>query len=399
MPTILITGATGLIGGELLRRILRWDPVTTVALLVRARGRRSPAERVDALLAELFPASGPPAPPRSRLRIVAGDLQMPRLGLDAQTYSALAADLSAIYHLGADVRFDLSLDDARAINVLGSLALAELAAEAARHGAFERFHHVSTFAASGRTAGRHVIPEAPPVLARSFRNTYEQTKAEAEVALLERAGEMPLTIHRVGIVVGDSRTGWTSKFDVFYMLFQLLLDNPEGGLALERVPVAARARVNAITIDFAADALFALGTLPRGESGEILHFTAGRDASLTADALQVGMDHFARYQAMLGRPVPPIPELIRVDEMSLERVNDVLGGQYSPEILDMLAALMPYGFDESIYDNRALLAALAATALRPRPLALDVPRIVEYPLRSSWGSIPEDRPPLGTPPR
>ena len=398
MPTVLITGATGLIGSELLRRVLSWSPGLTVALLVRPRGRRSPDERVGELLAELFPASSGPPPPRTRLRIVPGDLAAPGLGLSPRAHADLAADLVAIHHLGADVRFDLPLDDARAINVEGARALADLAVEAVRHGEFERFHHISTFAASGRAPGRALIPEAPPVLAREFRNTYEQTKAEAELALLERAGEVPLTIHRAGIVVGDSRNGWTSKFDVFYMLFRLLLDDVDLGFPLERVPVPSRARVNALTIDFVADALYALGSLQRGDSGEILHFTAGASASFSADALEAGMAHFARYLGELGRRVPALPELIRLDDLSPEGAEAVLGSEYAPAILDIVGALMPYGFDDAVYDNRALLAALAATPLRPRPLEADVARIIEYPLRSAWGTIPEDRPPLGTPP-
>lgn len=398
MPTVLITGATGFIGSELLRRILRWDTTTVVGLLLRPRGRRAPSERVDDLLRELFPASAGPLPSRSRIRIVEGDLLAPRLGLEPRVYAGLAADLSAVYHLGADVRFDQPVEAARAINVGGTIALADLAADAVRAGSFERFHHVSTFAASGRSAARLVIPEAPPVLARHFRNTYEQTKAEAEVALLDRAGDVPLTIHRIGIVVGDSRTGWTSKFDVFYMMIRLVLDDFEGGFPIARLPVSATARINALPIDFVADALYALGALRRGESGEILHFTAGSAASLSADALEAGMRHFADYQRRRGRPVSWMPELIRVPELSPATMQEILGAEYPTEIVEMLSALMPYAFDDAIYDNRAFVRALVATPLRPKPLAEDIGPIVEYPIRSSWGAVPEDRPPLGVRP-
>jgi thioester reductase-like protein len=395
MPTVLLTGATGLIGSELLRRIVRWDPGTTVAILIRKRGRRTPKERVDELWDELFPASAGAVPPKSRIRILEGDLQAPKLGLDARTYASLVADLSAIYHLGADVRFDLPLEAARAINVEGTLALADLATEAARSGVFERFHHVSTFAASGRLAGRTIVPEAPPVMSRSFRNTYEQSKAEAELALLARSGDMPLTIHRIGIVVGDSRTGWTSKFDVFYMMFRLLVEDLDVGIPYDRVPISGRARVNAMPVDLVADSMFALGALRRGDSGEILHFTPGANASLSADALEAGIEHFARYQAARGRSTTWIPELVRMDDMSPDRVNALLGESYSSEILEMLESLIPYAFDDSVYDNRAFMAAISGTPLRPRPLEEVIGPIVEYPIRSSWGAIPEPRPPLG----
>jgi hypothetical protein len=117
--------------------------------------------------------------------------------------------------------------------------------------------------------------------------------------------------------------------------------------------------------------------------------------SLSADALEAGIEHFAQYQKARGKPIAWIPELIRMDDMSPDKVNQLLGAEYSAEILDMLASLMPYAFDDAIYDNRAFLTAISATPLRPRPLAEVIGPITEYPIRSSWGAIHEDRPPLG----
>jgi len=267
LSAILITGTTGLIGSELLRRILVWTPDSRVALLLRGRGSRTPQQRLEALLGDLFPAPGEAGTLAERIRIVEGDLQDERLGLTPREFDDLAADVGPIFHLGADVRFDQALEAARAVQVGGSRALSRLALASLRRGEFARFHHVSTFAA-GRRSDVPVVPEEPPILDRSFRNTYEQSKAEAESVLLERAGDLPLTIHRVGIVVGDSRTGWTSKFDAFYMLMRLLLEL-EPTAPVVHVPVPGRALLNAVPIDFTTDALFALGQRRQDKSGTI----------------------------------------------------------------------------------------------------------------------------------
>ena len=392
MSTVLLTGATGLVGSELLRRILSWDPGTTVVLLVRSRRRQTAEQRVDALLADLFP-EGTRKPDRGRVRIVEGDLLANRLGLTPEAFEALGRSLTHVYHLGADVRFDLPLQDARDIHVAATRGILDLASFGAARGELERFHHVSTFAAGRRDTGA-VILEAPPLLTREFRNTYEQTKAEAEALALERAGDIPLTIHRIGIVVGDSRTGWTSKFDTFYLAMRLLLDGVRNGLKLGRVPVSGRALLNAIPVDFAADALYALGQGRRGQSGEILHFTAGSRATRVADALQQVMDHYVAFLARSGQAAPQLPELVPLDDLTSESLSEALGFGVSPEVLEVLRQLMPYAFDNAFYDNRALMAALAGTSLRPEPISVALPQLTDYVLRTNWGNPQEPRPDL-----
>lgn len=396
MSTVFLTGATGLVGSELLRRLLTWDPRTTVVVLVRPRRRHSAEERLSALLAELFPA-GTPQPDRRRVRFVEGDLSAPRLGLSAADFDAAGRDLTHVYHLGADVRFDLPLDVARAVHVAATDAMLDLAAASAARGELERFHHVSTFAA-GRRDLQPVVLELPPLLTRTFRNSYERTKAEAEALVLERSAEIPATIHRLGIVIGDSRTGWTSKFDTFYLMVRLLLDQLDQGLRLERLPVPGRALLNAIPVDIAADALYAIGHSRAGRSGEILHYTAGDRATRVLDALRLLIEEGAASDRRAGHEPRPIPELVALDDATPETVGQVLSADVSAGVLEMLSQLMPYGFDNAVYDNRNLLAALENTPIRVPPIAEVIGSLVAYPHRSNWGTVYEPRPPLAGPP-
>lgn len=322
-----------------------------------------------------------------------GDLQDERLGLTPREFDDLAADVGTIFHLGADVRFDQALEAARAVQVGGSLAMSRLALASLRRGEFARFHHVSTFAA-GRRSDVPVVPEEPPILDRSFRNTYEQSKAEAESVLLERAGDLPLTIHRVGIVVGDSRTGWTSKFDAFYMLMRLLLEL-EPTAPVVHVPVPGRALLNAVPIDFTTDALFALGQRRQDKSGTILHYTAGRRATPVHDALALAMAGYRRFLEARGERPPAEVVLVPVDDMGPESLADSYRDELPSLVLEVIQQLVPYGFDDAAFDNHNLLAALEGTPLEPPPMARVMGPIVDYPLRTHWGAPHEPRPPLG----
>ena len=395
MRRALLTGATGLVGSEFLRRLVAWAPDVEPILLVRDKRRQSAVERVDALCAELFGANA--ADVRPPIRVVAGDLAMDRFGLDDATYDDLAASITEIWHLAADVRFDLPLEAARRIHVQGTVQLAALAREAARYGQFTRFHHISTYAAARRD-GATRIPEEPPVLGSHFRNTYEQTKAEAEAALLDYAGSMPVTIHRIGMVVGDSRTGWTPKFDVFYFPIRLLIDELDVGLARLRIPVHSTARVNAIAIDDVADALYVLGQRARGTGREILHLVPGPRAPLVATTVALGMKLFVESRGRHGLSGPPLPELVELDDVSPAHLAEVLGQGVPAEVLELVMQLMPYGFDSATWETDHLVEALAGSGVELRPIDSILGPIVDYPVRTSWGAVPEPRPPLRNPP-
>ena len=108
---VLLTGATGFVGMELLARYLeRTDrPVVT---LIRARDDDAARARLDAVLANLFGyRAGRYA---HRVRAVAGDMTARRLGLDPVRWEWLAGQAATIVHGAASVSFALPLEDARA---------------------------------------------------------------------------------------------------------------------------------------------------------------------------------------------------------------------------------------------------------------------------------------------
>ena len=278
---ILLTGATGFVGMELLVRLLERGDRDVVAL-VRAADDRAAQVRIDGVLDTLFAPDAVGAM-RGRVRALAGDLERRDLGLGAEARDRLTSEISAVAHCAASISFDLSLEDARRINVAGTNAVLRLAREARDRGALERFVHVSTAYVAGDREGR--VGESERYVGQRFRNTYEQTKLEAE-SLVDASG-LPASILRPSIVVGDSVTGWTPSFNVIYW--------PLLAFARDLLPTVAAdpdARVDVVCVDTVADALHTLldGPLQQGT----LHAVAGDDAVTNAELAAMAAGAFGR---------------------------------------------------------------------------------------------------------
>src|SRR5688500_9829450 len=114
MSTLLLTGATGMVGREVLARAAADPRFERVLCLVRPAKGESAQQRLDDVLAKV----GVPLDP-VRLVAVAGDVVNPELGLDATARTTLRA-VTRIIHCAASVSFDLPIEEAREINVRGT---------------------------------------------------------------------------------------------------------------------------------------------------------------------------------------------------------------------------------------------------------------------------------------
>ena len=233
--TVLLTGATGFLGMEVLARLLERGDVEVLAL-VRGADAEEAQTRLDGVLSTLYDA--PTAEVAERARAVAGDATAEGLGLSDADSHEVVGRVDGVLHCAASIAFDLPLEQARDINTQGTRRVLELAREM---DSLRRFVHVSTAYVSGDHAGP--FREADLDVGQGFRNTYEQSKYETEMLLAEHDGEVPLAIARPSIVVGESATGWTPTFNVIYWplqafargLFTEVAADPDG--IIDMVPV------------------------------------------------------------------------------------------------------------------------------------------------------------------
>src|SRR6202021_2257459 len=74
--------------------------------------------------------------------------------------------------------------------------------------------YVGTAYVAGERTG--LIRENELAVGQTYRNTYEQTKSESEALVRSRLGSLPGVILRPSIIVGDSKNGVTSSFQMMY---------------------------------------------------------------------------------------------------------------------------------------------------------------------------------------
>jgi thioester reductase-like protein len=267
--SIFMTGATGFLGRYLLQDLLEGGQ--EVLLLVRGRDLEDARSKVRKTLAEQGGAELEPL--ASQLDICLGSLDQPGLGLSAEDRGRVVERCDQFLHCGASVRFDLPLEEARAVNLGGTEAMLDLARARQKQGGVARFDYVGTaYVAGNRT---DVVLETELDGRLGHKNTYERTKFEAEQTVRAAQAELPITIYRPSIVVGESEHGRTSSFKMIYWPAKVY------ALGLWRTcPGNPETPIDLVPVNFVSDAIQEIRRRPE-TLGRCFHLAAGPQGTVT----------------------------------------------------------------------------------------------------------------------
>jgi thioester reductase-like protein len=373
---VLLTGATGFLGQQILRLLLNRYPEAQFVLLLRAAASESADQRLDAMLERCCGKDGCSAA-RQRIEVFTADTAAERCGLSEHDWTAAAEGVTRVIHSAASVRFDMTLDEARHVNTGGARNLLALGAEAARRGSLRSFAHVSTAFVAGCRSG--LVREDELDAGQRFRNSYERSKCEAEALVRARAADLPTLILRPSIVVGDSRTGVTTSFNTIYW--------PLRAYAQRRwrlAPARPGTVVDMVPVEFVAEAVTHLAWEP-GAVGRSFHLCAGPQRSATIAEIADSAARFFRVPP--PRFVNPALFLAVIRPLLMvalwgRRRRLLRAGRFYRPYLDMQLQ-----FDTSQADS-----ILAPAGIRP-PRVMDyIERLFAYCLESDWGRLTPGNP-------
>ncbi len=262
--TVLVTGASGYLGGRVVHQLLKSSDDTKLLLAVRSGAAR------DALAGALTPYE-------RRLCFLDADLE------SAEPFAAITdaelATVTHIVHAAAVTRFNVERDLAQRINVDGTAHVMALARRCPR---LEMLGYVSTLYATGLRDGdvtEQLYDEEP-----GFANAYEWSKWSAEQ--LVPTADLPWQILRVATVVADDSAGTVTQLNAFHETLKLCF---YGLLSL--LPGHASTPLYLVTGEFVAQAVTRLVTTA-GASG-VFHVTHDRAAAPTlSEVLDIVFAHF-----------------------------------------------------------------------------------------------------------
>ncbi|MEE9584510.1 MAG: SDR family oxidoreductase [Candidatus Brocadiales bacterium] len=250
MKTIFITGGTGFLGSSLVRRLARED--NRLILLVRNKALLKRGG-LEGLLSE---EDGSMPVHSDKIELVEGDITRTHLGLNAKEYSTLADEADTVFHCATLTGFN----DREALlrtNFEGTRHVLDFAT-ALR---LKRYHHISSAYVTKKKGSPYCI-DAGNVT--GLNNAYEETKLVGEVLVRKYVSsfQLPATVYRPSIIVGNSETGYTKCYKGMYSFAKALYLVSRTSKYARNEPFRifgdGEATVDLVPVDYVADGIIAV---------------------------------------------------------------------------------------------------------------------------------------------
>jgi thioester reductase-like protein len=343
---IFLTGFPGFIAGRLAEKLARSD--ARFFLLVQPAFADKAKQEIARIAAKTDVSS-------DNFQILTGDITAENLGLSPQNLELVKRETTDVFHLAAIYDLGVARAAAMKINVEGTHNVNALARSIKN---LHRYNYVSTCYVAGKREG--LILETELEHDAGFRNFYEETKYLAEIAVEKLKSEMPISIYRPSVVVGDSATGETSKYDGIYYLILYLRKFPP---LLSLFNIGNRGvRLNLVPVDFVVNAIAALSADERA---------VGKTVQLADPAPLTTQELFDTISEAMARRKSAVTIPTGLVENSL--LMPVV-----PAISGLPHSAVPYFFIEQTYDTSLASRLLAARRIACPPFPNYVKNLLDF---------------------
>jgi thioester reductase-like protein len=292
---IFLTGSTGYLGSYLAAGLFTGYR-DRLSLLVRAKTEQEARERLWQALQLHFEFPEFLEYLNGRVRIFRGDLTGERFGLNDDEYHALVDTTESIVHCAASLNRK-SEKQCLNVNLRGSLEVIQLARRAQNRNGLRQYSHVSTVAVAGKRQNEVVTEDNSIDWSRSDYDPYARTKKFSEHMVHQLLPDVPHTIFRPAIVMGDSRRPETTQFDMV-RAFDMLARLPV-------LPLRPDDKIDIVPANYVGAAIVKIHQMEKPNYG-IYHLSSGTGSQtykeLTDTLAAAGRWSKPSYQPWLGGP-------------------------------------------------------------------------------------------------
>jgi thioester reductase-like protein len=336
---IFLTGATGYIGSYLASALLEHHG-DELNLLVRAQNRDEARQKLWRSLQLHFDFPAFREYLSGRIRIFCGDLTSLRFGLSDDEYELLVSTTDSVLHCAASLNRK-SEKSCLNVNLRGTLEVIQLARRAHDSHGLRRFSEVSTVAVAGRRSNELVTEDGAVDWDRSDYDPYARTKKFGEHMVQELLPNVPRTIFRPSIVLGDSRRAETTQFDMVRAFVFL------GSLPV--LPFRPDDCVDIVPVDYVSDAIVTLHQHARPKH-EVYHLSSGVNSESFRELTAALAEARGRLKPLFW---PELERPFRAIVETLSRRGNNLGYAAS-----LLKVFLPYLVWNTVFDNSRVVAEL-----------------------------------------
>ncbi|GAG16361.1 unnamed protein product, partial [marine sediment metagenome] len=235
---VFLSGATGLIGGQILREMLELPMVEEVACLVRASNKQSGAERLSGRLEKFGLSEAELREAIAKVRPVEGEITQGLWDIKPAELRRLRGETELLIHCAASTSF-VDVDSCEAMNVKGTEQMLEVVKGCEK---LRRLVHFSTATLCGYRPNAVVKEGDSPSENDKHLVAYTRTKAQAEQLLWEKRQEFPLLVVRPSITMAQGSEDPKQARLFLWSLYAMA--------QLPFVPVKTESLIDIVTLDF-----------------------------------------------------------------------------------------------------------------------------------------------------
>ncbi len=342
---IFLTGSSGYLGSYLAAGLLR-EHGEPLNLLIRAKTDQEARERLWQSLQLHFDFAEFLEYANSRLRIFRGDLTTERFGLADDEYRVLVDTTGSILHCAASLN-RRSERQCLNVNLRGSLEVIQLARRAQNHNGLRRYSHVSTVAVAGKRQDEVVKEDTAIDWTRSDYDPYARTKKFCEHMVHHLLPDVPRTIFRPAIVLGDSTRPETSQFDMV-QAFDFLARLPV-------LPLRPHDRIDIVSADYVSKAILTIHQKDAPAYG-VYHLSSGQGSQTYRELTD------ALAQAGGWRRPAYLPSLSGSFSRMVNFLSNRRGGL--GHAASLLKVFWPYLTWNTVFDNARVVSELGKAPAR-----------------------------------